>query len=581
MQDYYTEYFELGQQKISYNLFNFKLSEDDPVHTLKKIMQSLDYTKLLETSSKRGRTGYNPIMLLAVLYYASMRGVRSVDKIVDLCQRDLGFIYLTKGQTPKRDAFYDFKKNKLLTEIQEDLHYQFIKRLKAENLVNLETLYIDGTKIEADANRYTFVWRGAINYHLAGLLDGVATLYKDYNTLMHACGYDKKYALKEETMFIIKGMDKVREVIKKNRERKLNKKKKLSNNKVIEIDNMCPAKLFKLQRQIAKIAENEGIIFVKGKGKRKTQLQKLYETTERYGVRLLDYQTHFKKMGADRNSYSKTDVDATFMRMKEDHMMNGQLKAAYNVQHAIENYFIIHTSVSNNRTDYETLIPLVEKHQTQFGESLKAVVADSGYCSEKNLTYLETQDIRAYIKLQTHEKKKTRAYHRDIGKHYNMTYVDEEVPYYLCHDQRKLSFVKQTVSLRNNQTSTYAIYQSESCEGCLHKARCLYKYDESKHLHKNKMLKVNHKWERLKAKAEENIQSKAGVLHRQIRSVQTEGSFGDKKQNRTFRRFQYRGKEMVYREQLLDVMGFNLMKYHRFKHGKIRHLEAVLAEKTA
>ena len=124
----------------------------------------------------------------------------------------------------------------------------------------------------------------------------------------------------------------------------------------------------------------------------------------------MEYKECFEIMGKDRNSYSKTDLEATFMRMKDDHMRNGQLKPAYNVQIAVENYFIIHGYVSNDRTDYNTLVPVIQKHLRAFGDVLKEVTADSGYCSEKNLRYLKEQKIESYIKLQDHEQRKTRAY---------------------------------------------------------------------------------------------------------------------------------------------------------------------------
>lgn len=132
----------------------------------------------------------------------------------------------------------------------------------------------------------------------------------------------------------------------------------------------------------------------------------------------MGYKECFENIVKDRNSYSKTDLEATFMRMKEDHTLNGQLKPAYNVQIAVENYFIVHGYVSNDRTDYNTLIPVLKKHHNGFGDTLEAVTADSGYCSEKNLVYLKENGIRSYIKLQDHEKRKTRAYKEDIGKHY-------------------------------------------------------------------------------------------------------------------------------------------------------------------
>ncbi len=142
--------------------------------------------------------------------------------------------------------------------------------------------------------------------------------------------------------------------------------------------------------------------FVYGKGKKKSEIQQLYEELDVCGSKLMEYKECFEIMGKERNSYSKTDLEATFMRMKDDHMMNGQLKPAYNVQIAVENYFIVHAYVSNDRTDYNTLIPVVQKHIHAFGEVLKEATADSGYCSEKNLLFLKEHTIESYIKLQDH-----------------------------------------------------------------------------------------------------------------------------------------------------------------------------------
>lgn len=241
--NYYNEFFELGQQKINFKFFELSLPEDDSVYTLKKVLEELDFTKFLAQYSTRGRIGYNPIMKYAVLTYAKMRGVKFVDRIVELCKRDLAFIWLTQGETLERDAFYDFINNKHTGEILGDLNYQFLCRLKKEGLITLEALYIDGTKIEANANRYTFVWRGTLNYHLVGLLDTIDSLYARYNELLNENEYGQKYDLGNVQMFVIEGMDKVRDVIEKNRKRKLTKHKKLSNNTVIEIDNCSPLEL--------------------------------------------------------------------------------------------------------------------------------------------------------------------------------------------------------------------------------------------------------------------------------------------------------------------------------------------------
>ena len=581
-QNYYNEFFGLGQQKINFKFFELSLPEDDPVYTLKKVMEELDFSSLLAQYSNKGRKGYNPIMKYAVITYANMRGVRSVDRIVELCERDLAFIWLTQAEKPKRDAFYDFIDNKLTGEILDDLNYQFLRRLKKEGLITLEALYIDGTKIEANANRYTFVWRGTLNYHLVGLLDTIDALYSRYNDLLNENDYGQKYGLGNVQMFIIEGMDKVRDIIEKNRKRKLTKHKKLSNNSIIEIDNCSPLELLKLQRNLSMIADGEGISFVYGKGKRKSEIQKLYEEIENCGKKLMEYKECFEIMGKDRNSYSKTDLEATFMRMKEDHMLNGQLKPAYNVQIAVENYFIIHGYISNDRTDYNTLIPVIRKHFLAFEDKLKEVTADSGYCSEKNLLFLKNHNIESYIKLQDYEKRKTRAYKEDIGKHHNMTtQIFEDEHYYVCHDGRELRHIRTETKRQEDYTQTFEVYGCADCSGCEHKAKCLYKYNPEKDADKNKVMKINEEWEVLKETSHKNIQSEKGILNRQIRSIQTEGHFGDIKENENFRRFNYRSADKVYKEFMLYAIGRNINKYHRFLHNEIKKFEGKKEENVA
>ena len=580
--NYYNDFFEFGQQKINFSFFELNLPDDDPVYTLKKVMEDLDFSGLLANCSDKGRTGYNPIMMYAVVTYANMRGVRSVDRIVELCERDLAFIWLTRGQKPKRDAFYEFKGKKLTSEILDDLNYQFLRRLQKEGLVTLKELFIDGTKIEANANRYTFVWRGTINYHLAGLLDSIELNFTRYNTFLQENGYGQKYDIGNAQMFVIEGMDKVRSVIEKNRKRKLSKHKKLANNTVIEIDNCSPLEILKLQKNLNTIASGEGIEFVYGKGKRKPEIQQLYEELEHLGQRLMGYKECFEIMGKDRNSYSKTDLEATFMRMKEDHMLNGQLKPAYNVQIAVENYFIVHGYISNDRTDYNTLIPVLEKHQKAFGSVLEEVTADSGYCSEKNLLYLKEKGIESYIKLQDHEKRKTRAYAEDISKYYNMKVeVFEDEQFYICHDGRELRHIRTETKEQDGYTQTFEVYGCADCSGCEHKARCLYKYNAEKDAEKNKVMKINEQWEELREKSHANIQSERGILKRQIRSIQTEGHFGDIKENENFRRFNYRSADKVYKEFMLYAIGRNINKYCRFLNEKLKKFEGKTTEKTA
>ncbi|QUH24755.1 transposase [Serpentinicella alkaliphila] len=178
MYNFYNKFFEFGQLRINYNLYQIGVPLDDPVHVVKRIMKELDFSSLLNQYNRLGRKGYNnPIMLFSVLVYSALSGVRAVDRIVELCARDIAYIWLAQGERPQRDTFYDFINNKLSKDILKDLYYQFMRRLQKEGLVSLEALFIDGTKIEANASRYTFVWRGSLNYHLVVLLYAIENGY--------------------------------------------------------------------------------------------------------------------------------------------------------------------------------------------------------------------------------------------------------------------------------------------------------------------------------------------------------------------------------------------------------------------
>ena len=246
------------------------------------------------------------------------------------------------------------------------------------------------------------------------------------------------------------------------------------------------------------------------------------------------------------------------------------MKPAYNVQIAVENYFIIHSYISNDRTDYNTLIPVLKKHKERFGFYPSECTADSGYSSEKNLMFLKGNGIQSFIKLQTHEKMKTRAYKENIGKHYNMSYIiEEDIHYYQCHDGRRLEHIRTESSPQGGYVREIDVYACKDCSGCLHKPKCLYRYNPVRHVDKNKVMKINKNWEDLRAVSHENISSEKGILNRQIRSIQTEGHFGDIKENENFTRFNHRGESKVKTEFMLYIIGRNLNKYHRFISGML------------
>ena len=163
-----------------------------------------------------------------------------------------------------------------------------------------------------------------------------------------------------------------------------------------------------------------------------------------------------------------------------------------------------------------------------------------------------------------------------------MTYaVFEDAHYYICHDGRELRHIRTESKEQDGYTQTLEVYGCADCSGCEHKSKCLYRYNAEKNPDRNKVMKINERWEALREESNANIQSEEGILKRQTRSIQTEGHFGDIKENENFRRFNYRSAEKVYKEFMLYAIGRNILKYHRFLHHEIEKYEGKKERKAA
>lgn len=370
----------------------------------------------------------------------------------------------------------------------------------------------------------------------------------------------------------LKGLDKVREIIEKNRSRKLTKHKKLSNNTLIEIDSCSPLEILKLQTNLTKIANGEGIPFVTGKGKRKPEIQQLYEELEECGERLMQYKECFEIMGTDRNSYSKTDVEATFMRMKEDHMLNGQLKPAYNVQIAVNSEYITGVDVFSNRTDFGTLVPFLKKIQQHHKTTYAEVTADAGYESMENYLYLEENGQTSFIKPANYEAKKTAKFKKQIGRIENMVY-DPEEDSFTCAEGRKLPLIRETTELQSGHFVTTAHYRCENCKACPKRSACCQAKDADKP--KEVTLKKTF-WEK-RAASQANMTTERGTYLRMCRSIQVEGAFALLKNDFGFRRFLTRGKTNVRTEIFFLSLAFNLKKlWMKREKGRLKtHLSKI------
>lgn len=484
--------------------------EDDSVRLLFEVTEGLDYTKLYNTYSTLGRNpAIDPVILFRILVYGYMNKLYSSRDIEKACKRDINFMWLLQGQkAPDHNTIARFRVARLESCI-DDLFYQLITKLSEMNEIKYENIFIDGTKIEANANKYTFVWKKATN--------------------------------KFET--------KLQEKIKKTLS-------SLSSELEINIgnieDKISVDVVAKILARLTDLKISNDVIFVKGKGKRKSKLQKYTEALEEFIEKQSKYDDYNNTFNG-RNSFSKTDKDATFMHMKEDHMQNGQLKPGYNLQIGVEGEYIVGIDVSSERSDQLTLIPFLDKLDANLPVKFENIVADAGYESEENYKYLSEHKHNSYIKPQTYEKSKSKKFKEDISKRENMKYNSEDDSY-ICAFGKKILPVSTTYrTSKSGYVSRVTVYECENCADCTYKEKCT----KAKG---NKKLYVSKDFIKYRENSLKNISTPEGKLLRMNRSIQVEGAFGVLKQDYGFRRFLLRGKKNIKTEFMLLCFAYDIKK---------------------
>ena len=486
-----------------------KIPENDPVIKLVEICERLDYTKLNNEYLRAWRK-INPVTMFILLVYGYMRRLYSSRQIEEACKTDIRFMWiLDMEEAPDHSTIARFQ-NEKLEGVIEDLFYQLVDKLIEMNELSYVNVFVDGTKIEANANKYSFVWAKAVKKNLLKL---EAKIEDECRAIAF------KYGLNEELGF----------------------------ERLVEI--------------LVSTARMQNIVFVHGKGKHKTQLQRDIDKLMAYGEKRHEYIESLKIAG-NRNSYSKIDTDATFMRMKEDYMRNGQLKAGYNVQIAVESEYIVGVGLFSNPADTTTLIPFLERIKNHSKRKIVNLVADAGYASEENFDYLEKNGQRAFIKPQYYEKSKTKKYKNDKFRPEHMQY-DPNADEYTCPNGKKLKYIY--TNSRKTDTGYQRdekVYQCESCEGCPFRNQC-HRSNE------NRKIKVSHKLREYNQKAYDLITTDEGVDLRRNRSIQVEGAFGVIKQDFGFKRFLTRGKQKTETQFFLLSFAFNIEKLcNRINSGR-------------
>jgi len=477
------------------------IPEKHPVRLVNKIVEDIDLTPILETYKSGGTSSYHPVMLLKVLLYAYLRNIYSTRRIEEALRENIHFMWLAGNSRPDHNTLARFR-SKRLKEHVEFIFSQTVHLLAEAGLVSLKEAFVDGTKIEANANKYTFVWGKAITYNKK-------RIQKQLDELIT---YADSVSKSEES---IQSVD------------------------FIDLDSI------KVQQTIDLINEK-----LKGHDIDPKVKQKLRYAAKNWPNSLIRYKKHEKILGK-RNSFSKTDTDATFMRMKDDHMKNGQLKAGYNVQVSTENQFVTNVTVHDSPTDPNTLKEHLESFEQKHNTLPENLTADAGYGSNENYTLLENKGVTAFVKyagIHQEEKGKKSPFHHD-----RWTYNPED-NCFNCPNNRKmihLDTVKRKTSTGFEQMLDR--YQCQNCEECPLRPEC-YKGN------RNRIIEVNHELRRQKADVKERLYSEEGWARRKRRCWEVETFFGDIKHNRKFTRFSLRGMKKVLTESLLLAMVYNIRK---------------------
>ncbi|WP_122641496.1 IS1182 family transposase [Luxibacter massiliensis] len=497
---------------------------DDPVRLLSAFVEGMELSDLYQTYGKIKKNQATPKQLFKIMVYASMNRIYSSRDIETACRRDINFMYLLEGKPVPDHATFARFISLHFAQCSKNILADVTEFLYSLGEISGKSIFIDGTKIESVANKYTFVWRKAVTKNQAKLLDKILVLVEECETLY---GF-----------------------------------------RIVHNGNVSLHTLKRLRKKLYRIKQEEGILFSYGSGRRKTRLQKSLETLESYIAKLKEYNQKLHICG-ERNSYSKTDPDATFMRMKEDAMLNGQLKPAYNLQHGVDSEYITWLDISARPTDTRTLIPFLKDMECYLPFKYQEIVADAGYESEENYLFLEENGQLSYIKPQNYEISKTRKYRKNIGRMENMEYDKEADCYYCKNGQALTAQYEKKEKTASGYRRTVTVYRSSNCSGCPYKTECI-KGNNCKTPMKDrqKVLYVSKKMKEKRRETLERITSDYGTQLRMNRSIQAEGSFANIKEDMGFRRYLYRGKANVTAQSILLAIGYNMNKLHHKIQGE-------------
>lgn len=513
MKNLNTNYCRANQGILPLYLSDY-LDIDDPVFTFERLMEEVDLDRFIKKIPAHitGRLRYDPVRMLKTVLFGFMSdGYISLRNLEDNCRVNMRYMYLMEYQTPSYRTFGYFI-NDILGDSAEDLFKEINRVIFEKEHVDLTHLYIDGSKFEANANKYTWVWKKATERSRYRLFAKITTLIEEMNRDLSFSGV----RIRTNTEYVPDYLESILE-------------------KFSEVWHLDPTS------------------FVHGTGHRKTPQQRQYELLRTYTEKLQDYVEKLDICEEGRNSYSKTDPSATFMRIKSDYMGNDQLLPAYNVQVGVADEYIAVADVNQYRSDMDCFVPLMERFHETYGFYPKYPVADAGYGSYNNYLYCQQHGMEKYMKFSMFDKEtKDRRYREDPFRVDNFT-VDEQGRL-TCPNGKAFHFKYRRHVYGNKYGRQEEIYECDDCSGCPYADKC-------KRTAKNRTIRLNAELTSMHEEVLNNLESIQGALLRMNRSIQAEGTFGIMKNDRWYRRIVRRGIRSVRLEVFLVAIGHNLYKY--------------------
>ena len=491
------------------------IPQNSMVRLIDEIVDGMGRLTLESAYSTKGAPAYDPAMMLKVILFCYASGIYSSRKIARATAENINLMWLT-GMHPLDHNTINRFRTERIRPIFEDIFIEVISVIADAGYISLDAYFLDGTKIEAASNKYTFVWKKSTDRYQQALRAKVHAHLEAIDEMEE----EEEELAPEDPEEV--DSERIREAARRINER-LSKKRK------------------------------EG----KGKSDKAKELRRASKALERdYLPKMEKYETYQEILGG-RGSFSKTDPDATFMRLKDDAMRNGQTKAAYNIQAGTENQFIVDVTVHQHPTDTACLIDHCEHFKDLYMSLPTDFTADAGYGSEENYLYLEEEGVDAYVKhSEFYRECKSRKWREDEMRVANWPW-DADRDVYTCPEGRELSFdgVRKRTS-KSGFASTSRIYRCDGCEGCPRHDVCVKSEDPSA----NRSIQINPRLSFFKKRASEMLHTEKGRDLRKRRGIEVETVFGDIKRNAGFTRFLLRGLDKVTHEMRLVATAHNIRK---------------------